>query len=163
MQSHAEAAVLTICRALLQCVSLSLNLMFLGSRGLDSFYFRRVLMHHGKGGFNVKRMSVESHHSSLSAHLAESHAGCGLISCSLWLFSVFQFSETIPAGMCWGFDTKPPELRGVLRKNRGLRGDRERKRSGTNAGVQSAEMRKSLFSEEQESSCWEPAASCDGA
>lgn len=51
-------------------------------------------MHHGKGGFNVKRMSVESHHSFLSAHLAESHAGCGLISCSLWLFSLFQFSPS---------------------------------------------------------------------
>lgn len=66
-----------------------LGFHFVNQRGLNSFYFSRFVMHHGKGGYNVKRMSAESPHSFLSAHLAESHAGCGLISCSLWLFSVF--------------------------------------------------------------------------
>lgn len=44
----------------------------------------------GRGPQSEK--NVSTHHSFLSAHLADSHAGCGLISCSLWLFSVFPFS-----------------------------------------------------------------------
>lgn len=71
-------------------------------------------------GPQSERMSAESHHSFPSACLAASHEGCGLISCSLWLFSVLPIlSQPVPAGMRLGSEQKEPVL-GSLRGSDGV-------------------------------------------
>lgn len=71
-------------------ISLSYVLELLHLQAIDKakqFYFRyiQLLMHHGKGGLKEKECQLNST-TALSACLADSHVGRGLISCSLCSF-----------------------------------------------------------------------------